>query len=47
MKCCDSKTSGSFAVPGSSGYLEITANQKSAQKLLNAQRGQECLLQFE
>jgi hypothetical protein len=36
-----------FLVPGSSGYLEIAAREKSAQKLLNAQRGQECLLQFE
>jgi hypothetical protein len=36
-----------FAVPGSSGYLEVAANQKSAERILNAQRGQECLLQFE
>jgi S-adenosylmethionine hydrolase len=41
-----------FMVPGSSGYLEVAANQKSAQRVLaeagvSVQRGQECLLQFE
>jgi S-adenosylmethionine hydrolase len=36
-----------FLVPGSAGYLEVAANQKSAARILNAQRGMELLLNFE
>lgn len=36
-----------YALPGPTGHLEICAQQKSAEKLVGAQRGQEFLLQLE